>query len=163
MIREITFEEIYPLWEELWRGRDFIKPQSSMCDFENQNMAIYDKCASGEWDSVFYGVFTDDTNELIACNSGYQSTETTFRSRGLYVKYGYGGKGIGQLLLQKTIDFAKEKNKYDFIWSFPRMTAVRTYEAVGYLCTPRDGYDESWEASGVMQKEWNAEAILKLK
>ena len=163
MIRQITFEEIYPMWEMLWPGRDDIKPYNSMIDADNFDMSIHDKVKAGEgyYGGVFWGVFTDDTNELVAVNGGQQSSDTHFRSRGLYVKFGYGGKGLAQLLLRTTANFAREK-RFDILWSYPRQSAFKTYEAVGFEIG-EVRYDESYAASGVMQHQWNAYAELKLK
>ena len=156
MLKEITFEEIKPMWEKLWPGRDDIKPMSSMTDNDDYDLAIYDK-----YKPIFWGVFTDDTNELIAVNSGHPTSDTRFRSRGLYVKPGYGGKGLGQLLLKTTIDHAI-KEGFETIWSLPKKTALKTYEAVGFTCD-EGFYGPQWSASGVIQEGWNCYAELKLK
>lgn len=165
MLREITFEEIYPMWCVLWPGRDKIKPVTSMVDWRTDtcDMSLYDKAAARQeyYYPVFYGIFTDDTNELIGVNSGAQTGDTRFRSRGLYVKPGYQGRGLGQLLLQTVIDFAREKD-FEVIWSLPKKQALKTYEAVGYECD-EGYYGNTWPANGVMQSGWNCYAEMKLK
>ena len=163
MIRQITFEEIYPLWERLWPGRDDIKPHNSMISIDDYDLTIYDKAARNEgyYYGVFWGIFTDDTNELVACNGSQQTSETRFRSRGLYVKPGYAGKGLGTFLLQHTATFAKEAG-FEVIWSYPRREAIPTYERAGYTVGEPKLY-ESYKSSGVMQHEWNAYAEMKLK
>lgn len=157
MIREITFEEIRPLWELLWPGRDDIRPMSSMIDNKDHDISIYEKYTAKYW-----GVFTDDTHELIACNSGHPTSDTRFRSRGLYVKFGYGGKGLGQLLLKITIEHAI-KEGFETIWSCPRESAMKTYQAVGFVCDEPREEKEAWPASGIMQSVRGCYAELKLK
>lgn len=163
MLKEITFEEIYPMWEKLWPGRDRIKPITSMINNREYDMSIYDKAedSEGYYSGVFFGVFTDDTNELVAVNSGHQTSDTRFRSRGLYVKPGYGGNGLGQLLLQTTVDFAKLKG-FEVIWSLPRSTAFKTYEAVGFICSVGEE-EHSYTASGTEVRLLNHYAEMKLK
>ena len=163
MIRQITFEEIYPLWERLWPGRDNITPYNSMTGADSWDLTIHDKVKAGEgyYGGVFWGVFTDDTNELIACNGSQQTSETIFRSRGLYVKPGYAGKGLGQLLLRTTAQFAANTG-FEKIWSYPRKAAFKTYKAAGFTIG-EVRYDESYVSSGVMQHQWNAYAEMKLK
>lgn len=158
MIREITFEEIKPMWELLWPGRDDIKPMSSMSNHDPNaiDMTIYDK-----YEPTFFGIFTDDTNELVAVNSCHPTTDKRMRSRGLFVKVGYGGKGLGQFILQCTINYAKDKG-FAVIWSIPRKTAIKTYTAVGFVEQGEPIYCDSYPTSGVMQQELNYYVEKKL-
>ena len=158
MLREITFEEAFPLWCMLWPGRDDIKPMSSMIDNDlNIDMTIYEK-----YSPTFFGAFTDDTNELVGVNSCHPTSDTRMRSRGLYVKFGYGGKGIGQMLLHTTINFAKEKD-FEILWTCPRKGAEKTYMSVGFELIGDPVTNESYLSSGVMQQSTNYYAELKLK
>lgn len=157
MISEITFEEIKPMWERLWLGRDDIRSMSSMTDNVNYDYEIYKK-----YEPVFFGFFTDDDKKLlIGVNSGHPTSETRFRSRGLYVKPGYGGKGIGQLLLRTTIDYAQERD-FEVVWSLPRVKAFKTYAAVGFTCESGEE-THGYTANGVIQHIQNTYAEKKLK
>ena len=165
MLREITFEEIYPIWERLWPGRDKIKPVTTMIDHRNYDMDIYDKADNKEglYAGVFWGIFTDDTNELVAVNSGHQTSDTHFRSRGLYVKPGYAGKGLAQVLLTQTINCARENN-FSVCWSIPRKTAYKTYRSAGFTIHEEEEYEgDRWVRCGVMEKGLNSYATIKLK
>lgn len=157
MIREITFEEIKPVWERLWVGRDDISPMSSMQDMYTIDMTVYDK-----YEPTFFGIFTDDTNELVAVNSCHPTTDTRVRSRGLYVKPGYGGKGLGQFILQYTINYSRDMG-YEILWTLPREKALKTYLAVGFETIGDFVYGDSWRVNGVMQQESNIYAEIKLK
>ena len=156
MLKEITFDEIKPLWERLWVGRDDIRPMSSMLDVDDWDLSIYVK-----YSPTFFGVFTDDTNELIAVNSCHPTTDTHMRSRGLYVKVGYTGKGLGQSLLQHTIKYARDKG-YQVIWSMPRDTAMKTYTSAGFKQTGEIFTKDSYMVSGVMQQGTNYRVELEL-
>ena len=47
-IENVKFEEVLPMWERLWPGRDDIKPTNSMVDCNGTiDMALYDKAAEG--------------------------------------------------------------------------------------------------------------------
>ena len=162
MITQITFEEIKPMWERLWPGRDKITPVVSMTSNNSWDLTIYDKAAAGEgfYGGVFFGVY-NDRDELIAVNSGHQTSDTRFRSRGLYVSPGYGGRGLGQLLLRAVIHVASTNN-FEVVWSLPKVSAFKTYEAVGFICEDGELID-SYTVSGVMQQERNSYAEKKLK
>jgi len=161
MIREITFEEIKPLWELLWPGRDDIAAMSTLTHegddvWEDTDMSIYEK-----YSPIFFGIFTDDTNELVAVNSCHPTSETRMRSRGLYVKIGYGGKGLGQFILQHTIDYSRNNN-FEVLWSLPREKAIKTYNAVGFEIVGELHEGETWPSSGVMQYGTNYYVEKKL-
>jgi len=158
MLKEITFEEIKLMWELLWPGRDDIRPMSSML---NHDPAAFDMTIYKKYEPTFFGIFTDDTNELVAVNSCHPTTDTRMRSRGLFVKVGYGGKGLGQFILQHTINYAKDKG-FEVIWSIPRKTAIKTYTAVGFVEQGEPIHGDSHPVSGVMQQEWNYYVEKKL-
>jgi GNAT superfamily N-acetyltransferase len=80
--------------------------------------------------AYFFGVYDNDT--LIAVNSGYLTTDTEFRSRGLWVDTAYRGMGIAQQLLLTTIQQAQLSGA-SMIWSIPRLTAVPAYERAGFI------------------------------
>lgn len=165
MLREITFEEIYPMWEMLWPGRDVIRPVTSMIDHKNYDMDIYEKAYNKEglYAGVFWGIFTDDTNELVAVNSGHQTSDTHFRSRGLYVRTAYTGKGLAQALLAQTIKCAKDNN-FSVCWSMPRKAAYKTYRSAGFTIHEDEEHEgDTWMKSGVMQQGINCYATMNLK
>ena len=166
MISEITFEEIYPLWEKLWPGRDLIRPSTSMLDWKKTDIKLYQYAAEGldHYAPVFWGIYAEDESKhvrLIACNSGHQTSPTRYRSRGLYVHPSFCRKGLAQALLKHTIQYAKEHN-FETVWSLPREVALKTYEAVGFE-TKVGEVEGVWESSGVKQYERNCYAEINLK
>tara|TARA_S200002703_G_C3733554_1_gene225492 strand:+ start:126 stop:599 length:474 start_codon:yes stop_codon:yes gene_type:complete len=157
MLKQIKYGNAYPLWKMLWPGRDDIKPMSSMTDLHDWDMNIYEK-----YEPIFFGIYTDDTNELVAVNSCHPTSETRMRSRGLYVKSEYTGNGLAQGLLQHTIDYSRNEG-YEVLWSIPRLTALKSYTSVGFIETGDRWSGEAWKSDGVPQTQTNAYAEIKLK
>lgn len=125
MIKEITFEEIFPVWKNnLWPNRQSkIEPNSAMVylngyDMHNMNTK-----------PTFFGYYL--FNKLVAVNSGHMCNNMQYRSRGLYVYESYRGLGLGTELLERTKQQAKFENA-NLIWSYPRKTSWKTYEGVGF-------------------------------
>lgn len=140
MITEISFEEIYRIWEtKLWPGRKDIKNMSSMLYNTGYDINIY---------KLYTPVFIayKDNGDILGVNSGHQTSKTDFRSRGLYVFPEFRGQGIGTLLLKETINLAKRHN-CEHCWSIPRKTALGTYLAAGFTKTsdfiPTETSDEN--------------------
>ena len=167
MISEITFEEIFPMWEKLWPGRDSIRPSTSMIDWEDTDMMLYQYAAEGKehYAPVFFGIHAThpETNRqvLIACNSGHQTSPTRYRSRGLYVMPKFCRRGLAQALLTHTINYARDRG-FETVWSLPRETALKTYESVGFETKVGD-IVACWTSSGVQVSERNCYAEINLK
>lgn len=122
----ITWEIIKPIWSDhLWPGRKSPIEQTSSIKF----MGGYDLSIKSNT-PMFFGAFVKD--ECIGVNSGFATSKTHYRSRGLYVFPKHRGKGVGQLLLTRTIEEAKNENK-NLIWSMPRKSSLGVYESVGYV------------------------------
>lgn len=126
-VRPISFDEICGVWRDhLWPSRTSpIEPTSSIVyDFYPYE---YDPTYAAAVPD-FFGLFVGD--ELAGVNSGHQ-TDYSYRSRGLFVFPKWRGRGYGVTLLSATIDAAVSKNS-DFIWSMPRESSIKTYEAAGF-------------------------------
>jgi GNAT superfamily N-acetyltransferase len=164
VLKEIEWGEIYPIWaSKLWPGRPKIKSYTPMINatdidkkihrYANDNFAYY----SG----VFFGIKDLQNGKVVACNSGHQCSNTLFRSRGLYVFPKYTGKGLAQLLLQHTINFARKKG-FKKIWSYPRDKAIPTYKAVGYTVGETHEHEAYTKEDGSVLVRPNAYAELIL-
>lgn len=136
-IKEITFEEIFPVWSIcLWPNRKSeIKPISSITFSNDIDMDIYDNTPT------FFGIFYN--NELVGVNSGFKTSETEYRSRGLYVNASFRRCGAAKRLLEATEEQAK-KEHCSFLWSMPRESAIKIYESFGFKRTS-DWFDEGVE------------------
>lgn len=130
-IQIIPFNVIQEIWyeEDMWGQLAYAHPVSTMLylsgyDNEIKNM-LYSK-------PVFYAYLVD--NYIAGVNSFHKVNEKQCRSRGLYVFPKYRKMNIGIHLLKYAIDENRNKG-YDFIWSMPRSSAIKTYEKAGYKIT----------------------------
>lgn len=134
MITKISWEEICQIWStELWPTRQSpIEPNSAMVylggylDYNKQTTP------------TFFGYKIN--KNIIAVNSGHMCADNMYRSRGLWVHPNYRNQSFGQILLTATINQAIIENA-TMVWSYPRKTSVKTYEAVGFIIT------SPWEKS----------------
>lgn len=123
---EIDFETIYPIWDkELWPNRNSkIEPVSSMKWLGGYDLEIKKN------KPTFWAIY--DNNNIIAVNSGYATSETQYRSRGLWVSTKYRGLGLTKILFSNLELKAKELNK-SFLWSVPRKEAINAYISYGFV------------------------------
>ncbi len=127
---KISFEDILPIWEnKLWPNRESaIEGVSAMTwpyegNPEPIDMNIFD------YQPTFYGVFMD--NKLVGVNSGHRTTDTQYRSRGIWVDPDYRKRGVAQLLFVLTEHQARIE-KCEMMWSIPRKTALTAYTKFGF-------------------------------
>lgn len=126
----ISFTDILPVWSHnLWPHRvSAIEPMSAMTwPFEGDpqpiNMSIF------EYEPVFWGAYIDD--QLVGVNSGHRTSDTQYRSRGIWVSEFLRNSGIAQTLFALTEHQAKLEGSC-MIWSLPRLTALRAYQRHGF-------------------------------
>lgn len=131
MVKRITFEEIEPVWRlHLWPGRvSPIETHSAMTwpfegDPEEYDMNIFN------YTPTFWGKYVDGV--LVGVNSGHRTSDSHYRSRGLWVHPEYRKLGIAQALLTMTCYEAMHYG-CDMIWSLPRKTALPTYTKNGFI------------------------------
>lgn len=123
-ISTASFQDIKPLWDELWPGRTDIKPMSSLRINGEIDMDIYKKYQPKFWISCFQ-------NQPIACLSGHPTSQELFRLRGLYVKMEYRKQGVASRLVQVALDYAKSE-KYKLAWTLPKTNTLKFYESCGF-------------------------------
>lgn len=129
-ITEISWQTILTVWQfQLWPGRkSLIETHSAMTWPYSDNpdaidIKIFDRPVN------YWGIW--DGNLLVGVNSGHGTTQTEYRSRGLWVDESWRGQGLGQRLLTHTSEHAQSQG-YDMIWSLPRITAINTYRLSGF-------------------------------
>ena len=134
----VDFETILPTWtNKLWPGRvSPIKPQSSMTMGQGYNMRIYDDYRTWCW-----AIYCND--EIVAVNSGHQTSECDFRSRGLYVDPAHRGVGLANQLLEDIIICADALGM-ERVWTLPRKGSENVYVNAGFVLTG-DWFDEGME------------------
>lgn len=137
-VKSITYDECRAIWfTHLWPGRGDIEHASAMLYAPHSQQYVYD-VDNMKFTTDFCGLYCND--QLIGVNSGHPCADGSYRSRGLWVDPTYRGNGYGVILLKATIDLARRLNRR-FIWSYPRETSRRTYEAAGFTIT------SGWTAS----------------
>lgn len=141
-VKQITFQEILPIWQDkLWPNRvSKIETHSAMTWPYTHINQSYDMNIFS-YPATFFGIY--DQDKLIAVNSGHLTTDTEYRSRGLWVDPEYRGMGLAHMILLATIDQAKQENA-QMIWSIPRLSALSAYERVGFK-TVGEAVDEGVE------------------
>lgn len=129
-IIRLSFEQISSVWQNhLWPDRESpIESHSAMTWPFEGNPEQYDMNVFN-YPATFWGVYID--NKLVGVNSGHKTTDTQYRSRGIWVHPEYRKQGIAQNLFNMTKHQAVLE-KTDMIWSLPRKTALPAYERFGF-------------------------------
>ena len=129
--KRISFDTILNVWEnELWPDRQSpIETHSAMTwPFEGTpdeyDMSIFD------YKPYFHGSYVDD--KLVGVNSGHQTSNKHFRSRGIWVHPDYRRMRVAQNLFYAT-QFEARLKGCNMLWSIPRKTALSAYLAFGYM------------------------------
>lgn len=127
MIKQITFDEIYPVWDnDLWPERvSAIEPLNCMMFMGGWDSSVIEK-----YKPVFFAYI--ENGNIFGVNSGFQTSEHAFRSRGIWVYPEHRGKGIAKKLLDAVINYAKEETTTNIVWSIPRKTAFIAYNVSGF-------------------------------
>jgi hypothetical protein len=135
----VDFQTILPIWEEeLWLGRSSeIKPMSSMTYLGGFDMEIYKN-----YKPTFFAVY-NNADQIIGVNSGHRTSNTMYRSRGIWVNESYRNQGIAGILFCETFGQAM-KEKCTHVWSVPRKNALVAYTKVGFKPTS-EFFDEGME------------------
>jgi GNAT superfamily N-acetyltransferase len=129
-IIRLSFEQIISVWQNhLWPDRESpIESHSAMTWPFEGNPQQYDMNVFN-YPATFWGVYID--NKLVGVNSGHKTTDTQYRSRGIWVDPEYRKQGVAQNLFNMTKHQAVLE-KADMIWSLPRKTALPAYERFGF-------------------------------
>jgi GNAT superfamily N-acetyltransferase len=146
-ITKITFEQIYPIWNNyLWPDRvSDITSNSAMCFLEGYDLF------NMQTTPTFFAYVID--GEIAGVNSGHLCNDQQYRSRGLYVFENFRGKGIGTILLKTTIAQAMVENAA-LCWSYPRKTSWKSYLHAGFELA------SDWEKSETSDD--NAYCMIKI-
>lgn len=162
-IKKITWEQTRDIWEKHLPNMT-LEPTSAMtCPKSLEYKSVGNEKHLEQTDTydlqnqnftpTFWGAFDDDI--IVGVNSGHMTLYNLYRSRGLYVKEKYRGKGIGQKLLLKTISQGYFENAIG-VWSYPNRKAWMTYHNAGFLLTGEE-YNFNWIINDLGQM--NSKAI----
>ena len=121
MIRPISFEDILPLWANcLWPNRvSKINPTSCLKFLGGIDMTLKKSRPS------FWGFYVGD--QLTGVCSGFLSSSTKYRVRGLYVDERFRRQGQAQFLF-RACEKQALKESASALWSLPRRSAWGAYE-----------------------------------
>lgn len=129
--KRIDFGTIEEIWrKDLWPSRTTpIETHSAMTwPFEGYpeeyDMNIFN------YTPTYWGSYID--NILVGVNSGHRTSDSHYRSRGLWVHPNYRKLGIAQSLLTMTCYEAIHQG-CEIIWTMPRKTALPAYTKNGYI------------------------------
>jgi GNAT superfamily N-acetyltransferase len=135
---QITFEEILPYWRDrLWPNRvSPIEPASSML-----YLGGYDITIKYFYDPIFFAV--KDNNQIVGVNSGHQTGDYHYRSRGIWTTPEAQKNGVGRMLID-AVEIEAKLAKCNKLWSIPRQSAMPFYLKCGFTQTS-DFFDEIYE------------------
>jgi len=136
-LRVVGFEEVFPVWSErLWPNRASpIRPVSPI-----QVNLQYDASIL-QYPPFFFGLYRHQ--KLIGTISGYQTNETLFRSRGLYLDPLVRGNNLSQILFTAVTERALMLGLSE-IWTLPRKSSWHAYERFGFY-RESDWFSEGME------------------
>ena len=128
-ITEITFEDILSVWQDdLWPDRVSDYETHSAMTWPYTSETVYDMSIF-DYPAVYWGFWHND--QLCGVNSGHATSDSEYRSRGLWVDPAWRSQGLGLALLTQTINHA-ESEGYVMCWSLPRVRALNVYVRAGF-------------------------------
>tara|TARA_B100001250_G_scaffold143025_1_gene122376 strand:- start:17342 stop:17830 length:489 start_codon:yes stop_codon:yes gene_type:complete len=130
--KEISWSDCKKIWvHHLWPGRP-LQTMSSMVPYGELHLHEYkvDMEIYKKYFPYFFGAYVD--GKLVGVNSGHKTSETNFRSRGLYVLEEFRGLKASTGILQHTVDTARDLG-CTMCWTMPREKALPAYEKVGFV------------------------------
>lgn len=126
-VEYISFDCIRDVWcNHLWKGRQAVEPFQLWSWKTGVDLPFFDPLIAYTTYPQFLGI--KEGKKLIAVNSLFESDLEYTRSRGLWVHPEHRGRGLGKIILEATI----EHTETEWLWTFPRKSAMPCYEAVGF-------------------------------
>lgn len=127
VVKELSFGEILPIWRDhLWPGRiSEIKAVSPI----GHDLKFHPELAHTV--PRFWGLYSDSA-EVAGVISGYKTSDTHYRSRGLFVFPQFRKLGISSKLLYLVCERARTEN-CKTVWTLPRKEAWPAYKNFGFI------------------------------
>lgn len=119
------YEDVLPFWKtQLWPGRESpITPASAIDSQGGLTLRIE------SLRPVFFRATA--AGKSVGVNSGFQTSPTEFRSRGIWVDPRFRRQNIGKSLLAAVEDQARKAGCRS-LWSMPRQSALDFYLRFGF-------------------------------
>ena len=128
-ITRISWSDISPVWQEhLWPNRASPYETHSAMTWPYTSETMYDMSIF-DYPAVYWGFY--DNGQLCGVNSGHATSDTEYRSRGLWVDPLWRSEGVGRALLNRTVEYARIQG-YLMCWSLPRVSALNVYVHAGF-------------------------------
>ena len=125
-IRPANFDSVLPIWrDKLWPGRNSKIEATSHIAYAGGFDADLADAKAHFWRAE------TPSGEVVGVISGFATSLTMFRSRGIWVDPLWRKRGLGRSLLQAVHSHARD-NGYARIWTMPRLSAWPFYQACGY-------------------------------
>ena len=136
-LEEIKFNEILPYWRDrLWPDRiSPIEPASSML-----YLGGYDITIKYFNQPTFFAIKVDGL--IVGVNSGHQTSDTDYRSRGIWVDPDFKMFGNGRRLIDAA-EVEARRLGCNILWSCPRQSALSFYLRCGFKQTSE--FDNEFE------------------
>jgi len=99
----------------------------------------YDIKIHQSYAAYFWGLFDED--QIVGVINGHQTSQDSFRSRGIYVSEDYRGKGCATRLINKTEEQGR-KLGCKIIWSAPRKSTLSIFKNCGFETVSGPLYDK---------------------
>jgi len=129
LIKRVDFETIKPIWEtQLWPDRISPVESHSAMTWPGTSKSKHDM-AIFNYPAYHWAVYINE--QIVGVNSGHLTSDTEFRSRGLWVHPDFRRQGIAHTLFVMLKTQAKN-SKANLIWSIPRETALPVYTDFGF-------------------------------
>jgi len=125
--KQISYEEILPYWNVLWKDRERMIQYSAM-----KMQSGYDPEIKNNYKWRGYSAISEShNNKIIGVNAGHKTGPREYRTRGLWVSQDFRGQGVAQLLFEQLEKQAKNE-MCRWLWSYPRLAALPAYQHAGY-------------------------------
>ena len=115
-----TLEDVIPLRHRILRKGRPIETASFVED---------------QFNSTIHFCLFNEQNQIICCltiTPNFYKNRDAWQLRGMATDQHFQGKGIGSLLVKKSIEFVQNEEKKALIWCNARESAVGFYEKLGW-------------------------------
>ena len=124
------FSDVFGTWRNLlWPDRESAIESHSVMTWPGSDQPEYDMSVF-EYDATFWCARSG--SDIIAVNSGHRTSQTDYRTRGIWVDPKHRLCDISQTLFALVTAQAVSEH-CDRLWSLPRQSAIRAYTKAGFV------------------------------
>lgn len=135
---QCEFSDVFGIWRNLlWPDRESAIESHSAMTWPWSDQPEYDMSVF-EYDATFWCARSG--SDIIAVNSGHRTSQTDYRTRGIWVDPKHRLSDISQTLFALVTAQAVTEH-CDRLWSLPRQSAIKAYTKSGFV--PRGEYIET--------------------